>query len=255
MKKRLLLVVLIMLLSGCKVEYNLSITDNNFSEKTNVYVLADQDLDEIHPEVSMSYETIFNNINKKNIYSYFDESNINPSDESTNYNNVKYYYKESIRANNKYGESIYTDFTENDYFRSNIVKNCYNEFNLAKNDSVYTLKTNNVCKAFDNYKLLEELTINITLNTSYTLIYSNADEVNNNVYTWNIDSNNYKNKSISFIYDTEKRDLSKFESVQDKKEEEKNNWIKEHTALIIVCTFGILGIIIGIIIFLKSKTI
>ena len=59
---------------------------------------------------------------------------------------------------------------------------------------MYLLKTSNRCNIFDTYSLLNE--IKVTIKTDLEVISSNADVVNNNLYTWLINRNNYNNKSI-----------------------------------------------------------
>lgn len=199
MKKILLLISLFFVITGCEATYNLEIGEE-IKEEINIYTT-----DMYNLNVPMED---YNNFSLKDMFGfqldgfypvYFNDENYNPYLEEKQ-DNVKYYNQSAINDSNKYGIKYDYRFKFNDYYRSRAVNSCYKEVNLANNNGIYSLTTNNVAKCFDNYSLLDRVTINIK--TTYKVIYSNADNVSNGVYTWNITKNNYKSKSIKFSYNT-----------------------------------------------------
>ena len=104
------------------------------------------------------------------------------------------------------------------------------------------------------------------------VIYSNADQVNNNIYTWIITRSNYNNKKINISYTTNKNDYSdnnsdntdnnddkeiidKNEEIENNEEEinEDNNSSSGYT--IIFLGMIVLIFIIGIIGYIKYKSV
>lgn len=73
------------------------------------------------------------------------------------------------------------------------IRKCYQDFDLNY-DKEITLSTSKefLCKNY--YPQVKTYTIEIT--SEYDIISSNADSVKNNVHTWVINANNYKNKPL-----------------------------------------------------------
>ena len=266
MKKIILLIAILFLVSGCSIEYNIEIIDENIIEDIDVFTSDMANLD-IPQEnyYSRSYRNIFDDMFNSNAMAYFNDPNFQLYYEGIQ-PNVSYYDKSLINESNRYGVNFSYRFTFNDYYRSSAIKSCFEDFTMIKNEDMYSLKTNNKCKLFDAYTLLDSVSINIV--TDYDIIYNNADVVNGNTYTWNITRDNYTNKSISMWFDTIPDDLSNFDSnnvpseddpnsnieeEETTQEEESNTLSSKQTNLIIIGAISIFVIIFVVVIVVKKK--
>lgn len=170
--KKIILFIIILTLCSCSAEYNLNINDT-YEEKINT--------DRI-------YDTI--------VPAYNDYEGTSSEKEE----GKKYYVVND-------GPPSYSfNFAKNDYARSNAIYTCYKKFNVYTEDKVTTLLTSNYNYCFDKYDDLTNLTININLNSKYSLVRSNADQVKGNRYIWNINKDNYKNKYIYMAYELQEED-------------------------------------------------
>jgi hypothetical protein len=111
-------------------------------------------------------------------------------------------------------------FDENNISKSNFINSAYNTFILKRYDhdedgeNDYMLfTTDDSFNLFERLDNLESVKINITCH--YEVISSNADEVNNNVYTWYLTRDS--SKSINLVYnpDNEIDDRSFLEKIMD----------------------------------------
>lgn len=242
--KIILLVISIIILNGCTVEYNLDLDKNVLTETTTI-------LTDVTTSETYENELLIDIFDTKN--KYYEPTYINPE----NYDeyvggyqkNVDYYKIEDYKKDNFKGLKISNNFDFNNYQRSRIINYCFDKLSMQKSDNYVLLRTNDNCKLFDSYPLLEKLTINIK--TDLEVIVSNADKVVDNVYTWNINQNNYKNKSVHLTYSLGKspdEEIKKPIEEKNEPKEEKNNF----NILIILACYTILGLVL-IIIIKKSK--
>lgn len=171
MKKILLLITLVLLLTGCKATYNISFDSNEINESIKIY----------------TDNTLIESADQKTIQK--------ASDELYNFEyGYDYYKKEKFFEGNNTGYNYTYGFNYSDYNMYTQLQKCYDEFNYQNGDYI-TLNTSNEFTCFDYYPEIEEVTINIT--SKYEITNSNADEVNKNTYTWVINKDNYKNKPLS----------------------------------------------------------
>lgn len=174
MKKKLLLLVMLILLSGCDVNYQLNFTDNQLIE-------------DVHFTLPNSEEKKINYLEKVSAYAIFDgigryPYNTNFSKGIKNYNaNFNYTYKLE------------------DFGRAYYINQCFDAVNFAQHDNQYVLLTSTgfKCMLFDYYKI-DNLTVTIT--TNHTVIENNADSKKRNSYTWNITEQNAENVKISMVF-------------------------------------------------------
>ena len=173
MKKVLLLFVLILLVSGCSTEVTLRIDAEKVNEKIKIYEL------------------------KSNVYSN------NVLDENIKSNMEAFEREYEYYDMNEYEELDYIvktyELFENIELWSGLshLRPCYESFELSKTDTNISLDTS------DEYRcgyLFGANDVLLTVESDLKLISSNADRVDGNKLIWNINSNNYKNKSISFNY-------------------------------------------------------
>ena len=205
MKKILFLGLLILLMTGCNATYNLEISEDGFKEETTILSNIN-DINNYYDNDIFTLKELYD-IQSKTYYSaYFNEENFNFYEVDKKQDNIKYYDQSIINDNINYGLKYVGDFKENDIYRSRAINTCYKEVTFNKNDQIYTLVTNGKAECFDAYKLLNEVVINIK--TTYRVIYSNADKVEDNTYTWVINRDNYQTKKINLTYTTSKTNFN-----------------------------------------------
>lgn len=174
MKKILGVVLLLFLLTGCDVEYNLKIDDNTYLEDININL----------PHTDGWKQTV-NRMSKVNQISYINSSN------------EKNYY--DIKSSNGYSINYKYKFDSSSILHSEAINRCYNIVGLEDNteDNSMTFYTNTVFKCLynDGRQVIDSATINII--TPLKVLDNNADKVEGNKYTWVIDETNFENKPIS----------------------------------------------------------
>jgi len=244
MKKIILIIGLLMFVTGCDVSYKVEIADNNFLE--SAFIFTDTTKNETFNGVAVS--TVLENALSSYIPSFYNPENYDVPD-SEYVPGVEFYNIKKYTNNNYKGIEVSYNFPSSYYYRSRMVNECFREITVQREKNIYKLNTNSKCEAFERYSLLNNLTI--SLKTNYQVIFNNADTVIDNVYTWNINRTNYQNKPISFIFNTEEIDLSKFDSSNIPKEEGENP--KEYNWLIVLLCFIAFVSALGIIITYKIR--
>lgn len=218
-------------LSGCTVEYNVTINEKTVSEEI---VINDFKV-ETFPTPAFIDEQGASETNEKV--------------EGIEYYNINY------QNNNTY---FNYDFSRNDYERSTAVNTCLASFKRDfDGDGNYIINTSSYYSCFDLYPLIEEIVVNVNLDTSiYKLIDSNADSENNGSLIWTITKDNYQNKSIQIIYDLIEDEDPYQENTPEPEtpESEVENWVNDNLILVIVGVFGFLIFIIILVVVLKKKT-
>jgi len=244
-----LLILFIFIVSGCRAEYNLVISNDGFMETT----------------------TITTNINDREVYDgsylsdiFLTEMNLDIPVSFRDVNEytgqrANTYEARRIRNGNIVGIELKNNFRLEEIYLSNVIKNCYVGFSLDRNEHVYTIRTDRTARCFRDFNLLSNLTINITLADNYELILSNADQVNDNVYTWVVNRNNFENKPINITYfDTDQanftepgQDLPGSEPGPEPEPEERQT----PASTIIMVIIGLVGfvILLGVLIKIKQK--
>lgn len=173
MKKKFILFILcFFLVTGCDVKYDLIIDNDTFDETVTMSFLKSQTT---YDDVSIYLE------NKTPI----------------SYNSSGVYYDSKIEESDNYYDLIYNykhDF--NEFRQSYFVTNCYPNFSIQSNDKQIILSSGSqfMCFAGDDGLKADNVEINIT--TKLKVLDNNADEVNDNTYTWRINNSNYENKPI-----------------------------------------------------------
>lgn len=212
MKKIIYLIFLISVffLTGCTSNFDVSIKDemiiqnvsismnnNEITKETVTKTLEDLVLNEENDTEFLGYFKIVGN--KKS----------NPLNASINYNLNNY------------------DF---DYALSF----CYDNQNITYNNNILTISANNF-NCFQKYNIVDRVYINVT--TGYKVLDHNADSVNGNTYTWNINKNNSNNIKL-------KLDTTIDEIKQNEEQKQEN---KKNIMVIVGVTIGslLLGLVIA----------
>lgn len=222
MKKRILILIIILLLTtGCTCEYNLTIDGSTYKEQVTL-------LGETNEEIS----------NFKNEWQIpIDKEDYNEAagfDTETNANSNIYKYN---ITNSKLVFNY--DFTSSNYEDSTAVSNCYNKLTVSHYNSTIIISTSSEANCFTKYPPLKNVKVNIKVDRP--VISNNADSVNGNTYTWNINKSNAKNKSINIILDNS---IITEEEPNDNDEKIDSNGINNYAlyiflaALVLIIFFG-----------------
>lgn len=185
MKKYFFLLTLF-LLTGCSAEYNLVYENNILSESLKVTSTNNE---------TINQESFYDLVNDyyENDYTFIDYR-VEPGDmdESEALSTYKYYNKELLNYNNKYGIELNYNFSKiNEYNNSSIVFSLFDNFYV----------TDERIRAYDHkdiygkYSNLDNITI--TFKTDKKVAKTNCDEEKDGVYYWYLDRYNYLNKDIS----------------------------------------------------------
>ena len=192
---KIIIVILCLLLTGCKIDYSLKITnDNKFVESA--------DLAQYFPGGSTAKDELgettfdFGADLRADAYSYLNKlgySNYKMTDiVSKNY--------EGVRVSRKYDGPT-------SYNYNLLIKYIYDDFSVDVDNNIVTINAKglNRSKVEERYEMLgmviEDSTINVEL--PYKVIENNADSVDKtkNIYTWYIDKDT-KEKEILLKYNS-----------------------------------------------------
>ncbi len=175
MKRICLLFLCVFFISGCDVEYDLTINNNGIFDEsvTMSFLKSDTDYNDV-----LAYKNSKIPVSR------------NVGDAP--------FYNSRVLDNGKYFDLIYSyTYDSDDISNSYFISNCFNGFDIVNNDDSLVLSSGNRfgCYIGDDGLKADSVKINIT--TELDVSYNNADEINGNTYTWNIDENNYLNKEIN----------------------------------------------------------
>lgn len=218
--KSFVLLFLLLLLTGCTVNYNLDV-DTNFTE--NIIINS--------------------NIPTKEIPLYIDDYNIT-YEATEKLDNYKYY---SLIKNGNITNYSAT-FKSSEFSK---VTSCGLLFdkcefiNVGGGKSVISTTTGT--GVFYDYPEID--VININLNINGDVITSNADSVNNNVYTWRITPENASEKKI-YVEFTGKFKGSNDVKTSGKSEKEKN---KENLIYLSILLGALIALFVALLVLQKKK--
>lgn len=209
-KKGVLLLSLIML-SGCEATYTITINKDSIAEKIEI-------LDNISDTRTVT--DVMDGYKKK--YPVYDiEDVIDESELYKIYPNATYYNQTYNIDSNGYHLFYEYTYPIDKYISANSVNYSYDYKDIIYNNNKLILKTG--CP--NNYLKYNEIFTNLTVSiiTDYIVTNNNADSVIGNRYIWYFNKENNYEKRINFEVD-----LSKTQSEIDKEEkikEKKNNLI------------------------------
>lgn len=185
MKKIIFLLLVCLLLTGCTVNYNLDINDNNFKETLTGSVL--------------NTELNNNNNTDINMFSYL----INGDQPAFYKNDNIFFNKTTNNTTNGIDFDYNYTFNEYNFNNSRIINECFDNHIYEYKDNTYYL----VVSGKFNCNYSETTNINIT--TNYNVTSNNAQTIKNNTYTWTINENNKDN--VYFYITIDKTNKSNFD--------------------------------------------
>ncbi len=168
----LILFISVFSLTGCDAKYEMEIKNNKITEN-----------------ISFS---VPNENSEKKINELIDYYGINADSAFT---------QKLTKGSNDTEVSLSGKTTKLDaYFDSSdsFINKCYNKVSFTLEDGMYYIGTSQGFKCL-TYDYMQLDKVSISIKTYHKVYDNNADEVSNNVYTWNIDRNNLKTNNILFI--------------------------------------------------------
>lgn len=182
-KNKVLLVILLLSLTGCTCKYDLTIDGDNFKEAITIHATSNDEKNSFYNEWEIATD--------KEEYGI----GLDDSDEAL----------ESI-VTSKYDYLIDNDnlifnhtFNRINYSNSSAISNCFDTVTTKQYENTIIISTSEKVLCFEKYRDMTELTINITVDRP--VISHNADNVNNNTYTWVMTNNS--SKGINIILENE----------------------------------------------------
>lgn len=187
MRKNICLLLVLFMLTGCSVTYDLDL-DESMKES----ITAVDNYNSSHSVLYDVYSTKPIPLSKNN--SILDESDDKLA-------GVSYYLVNDVSDENNFGLSFSGNFNNDIELKdSYMLYFGVGNFNYSTEENKIFIRIPSGIKLFEQYPDLSLIKVNIK--TKYKVIQSNADEVNDNVYTWIITRNNYKNKAININVNT-----------------------------------------------------
>lgn len=218
--KKIILILFIILLTGCQIKYQLNFEDENLIESINI-------------ELPSNEERKINDIKKYEAYSTFDNSF------KTLYETKYTEEKNSFTANYQYTYNF-------DEFRHALyINNCFDAFSFVTSGNNYILSTSKGFNCmFVDYNKVDS--VEITITTNHVVVENNADEVINDKLIWKINDDNATDKNI-YVKFGEVRQLNLFEKIM--------KFIKQNlfAFIVLISLFGLITLGIIIIIFIGKK--
>ncbi len=224
-KKIYILLVMLLFTTGCACRYDLTIDNDTYKESIILAASSDDEKDNLNRKWEIPVD--------KNNY-YLGDENIDET-----YTNYIYDYK--VNSNNNLVFSH--NFGRSDYLNSTAVSICYKTLSVSNYQETTVISTSNNAMCFDSYRNLSSLMVNITV--SNKVISNNADKVNGNTYTWNINRNNASDKSINMVFENKE--------TTDSQDNQTDNIVSKNEKYTMYIFAGILLIIVLIIYFIFNN--
>lgn len=185
MKKRIILLLVALLLTGCTCEYNLNISNNTYTEKIIINSSNSSELNKNWkiPVDIEEYEFIAGADGDYEVSGDIYNYKLNGNDLTLNYT-----------------------FTKSSFSNSTIPNECYSKFSITNYEDSIIISTSDKFLCLDRYENLTSVKINITIDKPVTS--NDADTVKGNTYTWLITKNNANNKPINIIINNKETNSS-----------------------------------------------
>lgn len=191
-KKKLLVLLSILLLTGCQAEYNIVIDEDTIKEELLVYETNMSKWNTIQGNNVLTYQQYQQEYKDAPIGVYYNDQNV---DAEIGFNpNRKYYTIDLLDKNNKKGLTFTNDFGISNYADSYIIRSCFKHVNILNQRDTISISTDSELSCMNYMDGIDKITINIK--TNYEVLDTNATSVNDKTYTWVITKNNYTNSEI-----------------------------------------------------------
>ena len=175
--KKIILILFVLLVTGCTTNYNLEISENSFKESIDIKINKNEILTEPDPEGIEVDDPITPFLSSKDPV-FFTNSNI-------------YYNKIVQDLGEYYIVNMNYEYNPADFKNSNSLNMCFDNFKFNDEKNYYI-------HAYGTFYCLYSDNMTINIKTNNKVLKNNADSVDGNVYTWKIDNNNKNNVDIEF---------------------------------------------------------
>lgn len=194
MKKIIVVLISLLLLTGCTIDYNLVIDKDSIKETiTGTAYKEEYEVREEDSGLNLFYTYINDDINPLISGDGLYTKDINEID-----NGIIYKY-----------DFIY----KNNYDKSKIINSCFENSNVKETDTYYSIELSG------EFYCLYSDKININVISNYVVLENNAKEVNGNKYSWVIDDSSNVNiflnisKEIKYEEPSKTKFISTFQLV------------------------------------------
>ena len=185
-KKLIILIILLLSVTGCTTDYNLTIEDDYITENIVATI----------PSSSVNKKSKSKKIESDNQAIPFIK---NPQYVFNEKDGITYNKKVELDKSNNYIVNLYYKYTFNDFLKSKAYNNCFQESYINKDEN------GNIPIVFKGkFYCLYGDKLNINITSSRKVLGNNADIVNGNTYTWIIDNNNLDNTNIQILLSKDK---------------------------------------------------
>lgn len=192
MKRKLILLIIVLLLTGCKVEYTIDLDKNLTINESATFIKSTETDNELFKETSHWNIPL----EKSNSYDF-----TKPQEKG------KKYYNSNVKDNSITYSYKYRNDDYERYQKSTFTNLAYEYISVTNlDDNQFIISSSKEFLVFDRYHEIEE--VKVTIHTDYKVLETNADEENKHNYTWLITPDNAYEKSIYLEVDTSKEDLS-----------------------------------------------
>lgn len=170
MKKKLIILIVLMCLTGCSVKYNLEIVNETFKEDVVIYGMSTKTLKNFQDN---QYYAIIDGINNSKAY----DQTINDSKVNLNY-----------------------VYDLSDFRKATILKSCFTGYNIIREKDHYILSTskNLKCASMEGKESIDNL--KIIIKNNHKIIKTNGKKINDYTYEWNYNKDNFDKQNIYMEY-------------------------------------------------------
>ncbi len=185
MKKKILLFCSIFLLTGCTLEYNLTIKKDSVTESIDVIYENTDENKGIVENLKGIRQSAFFNMNTGVTHYYDITEDSNEEQLKLNYN---YTYVDPVQLQN-----------------SNAIGQCYYNKSVVKTEETLSITTSDevTCLYKDGEKEADSIVIHIT--TDLEVLEENADYHQGHTYTWEVNEENYKHRPIKMVFNLKEK--------------------------------------------------
>jgi|GEM_PF-3097477 len=233
-KKIFSLLFLVVIISGCTVNYEINLDNENKAETIRITAYG---------ELQNSYISSIHTWPQTAFY-----GQVGATEVPEKIDGIEYY--DSVLSGNVL--TLKYNFSRNNYLTSRAVKSCYKNFNFEENLHSMILSTSNEAECLKEY---DELTsIRVVIRTGQPVSRHNADSTSGNQYIWNIDKTNYQNKPIYLEVRKESEIASSEESSSLTSIESMENVEKSNVNIFVVLIiFGLFALVLTFLIKVAYK--
>ena len=209
LKKLFVLFFLTIFVSGCAVSYNVSIYDNKIVDDFIIKYTEEDTRNKENDEELMGNR--LKALIDYDVYPFFED--------------YTYKYNKKLEKENNINNLVLSyEYNLTDFQNANVIKNCFKNKNIITNGDNIDINLNGYFYCLYNN---EEILINVKTNRK--VAYNNANLIKDNIYTWKINKDNYKNVDIklSLISTSDNNVIDKvINNINNYEDEEVSNFME-----------------------------